>query len=319
MTISGSGSGTFQIKAEPNTGKITRSAVITFTNASGLSYDATFREVAEILSPDPGECFMDQEGETVRIEVTANVIWTVSKDEGVDWIELMPHNVYFDIKVLANTTGEIRTTNILLKGEYTEVLIKVAQLGKKAWTGNPIPALTGDLRTDIVAVAKSQEGVKEEDGIEDKNPYSREVTGTDGHAWCGDFVAWVFKNASPNVLAQYVVHSWSKLPNEVPVGDGWNVSLAPNWALAATDRWKFYPALQEGNEQPVDVRIGDVVVWSKHVAIVTDVNNDAKLIKFVGGNQGGSVTEVKDRSRDKPDYNGTFLGYTRLLPLTEVE
>ena len=171
-------------------------------------------------------------------------------------------------------------------------------------TIRPLPQLTGNLRTDIVVVARSQVGAREE-GDTNRNPFSREVRGGDGHPWCGDFTAWVLWRVG---LRPYVSSIAVRHPNEAPIGEGWYFSRAANWHIVPNhDRWQRVTTPEPG----------DIVVWQNHVAIVTSVNEygDGSMT-FVGGNQSNRVDErtanVINPVWPTPQNPQAFLGYVRL-------
>lgn len=205
---------------------------------------------------------------------------------------LSPGTQYYVQAYAINSTGTGYGSPLLFttQGVPSDTVIK------------PLPQLTGDYRTDIVAIARSQIGVKEEGSSDtDRNPFSREVTGSDGHDWCGDFVAWVIKRAG---LASYVVHNWNTLPENATLDSGWNVSYSYNWDREATNKWV------RGYATP---KVGDIAVWGGHVAIVTSVSGGN--ITFVGGNQSNQVSEQNATSNTPKWGTKAFLGYTRLNPL----
>ena len=179
---------------------------------------------------------------------------------------------------------------------WTEREFSVALTEADRNRANPTPVLSGNLREDIVAIARSQIYVRET--ATNRNPYSREVVGSDGHHWCGDFAAWVIRRAG---RINHVIHNWNVHLNNARIGSGWNFSLASNWIATPNDgRWN----------QVTTPLAGDIVVWQDHIALVTSVigNN----ITFVGGNQSNQVDE-RTTTRNNPAWGSQrFLGYLRV-------
>jgi len=159
---------------------------------------------------------------------------------------------------------------------------------------NPMPDLTGNLKDDFINTALSQKGVPGTSGKGSTNPYSPQLN-VPANDWCGDFVAWNFRQVGLEEVVQYMGNN--HYPYEDGKSPGWNFQLAPNWANTNN------PYLTK-----VDVpQPGDVIVWSGHVAIVTDVKDG--IVTFVGGNQSGAVTSATQPSWW--DSNQTFRGYFR--------
>ena len=165
-------------------------------------------------------------------------------------------------------------------------------------------------RDHMVAIANSQVQPGSF-AANNRNPYSLEVRGRDGHHWCGDFLAWVLRRAG---LTRYATFGTAN----GPYGNyrGWYFSSSQNWRVQHNNHGgsPFAPVAAT-QVQPGDIIVWQVgTAWSGHVAMVVAVH--ANTIDFVGGNQGGTVTRVNGANRTSPAWSGqNFRGYFRIRTL----
>ena len=179
----------------------------------------------------------------------------------------------------------------------------------------PVPTRNNRAMGDwIAAIAESQ--VQTEQAIGGRNPYSLAVRNRDGHAWCGDFVAWVYAQAG---FGNYVVHSYNSGIPRAGIG-GWNFSSSQNWRNI-DDNSPFVRVT--GNPQTGDFAVWqDGTNWTGHISIITDVNVASNTVTFVSGNWSNSVrrrtvTNIANPLGQQPAVR-VFRGYFRIRSIEET-
>ena len=154
---SGNGNGTVKITVDPNDGVSVREADVTIAAGDNLSKVVKIaqlgQEPALAVSPESA-ADVAVAGADVDVDVTANVAWTASVPEGVDWITVAPASgegtAKVKLTVAANASPRARNTTVTFTAGELSKTVSVAQV-----------AGLGTRQTDslaLVAIYKASNG-----------------------------------------------------------------------------------------------------------------------------------------------------------------
>ena len=132
---SGNGNGTVKIIVDPNDGVSVREADVTIAAGDNLSKVVKIaqlgQEPALAVSPE-SVADVAVAGADVDVDVTANVAWTASVPEGVDWLTVAPASgegtAKVKLTVAANASPRARNTTVTFTAGSLSKTVSVAQV-----------------------------------------------------------------------------------------------------------------------------------------------------------------------------------------------
>ena len=179
--------------------------------------------------------------------------------------------------------------------------------------------LTGDLRKDIIAMAKSQIGYHEGNGESGLDGYSEgtgdyteygRYMGTQGSAWCSEFVSWCARQAN--------------VPQDI---FGNVTSASPSQFNAKSYAWDD-TVYAEGEYIP---KPGDLVLFNwdgkakyadpaSHTALIYKVSEEDEglILTVIHGNSGNSVKKSKILI-ENTDTGRMYKGYAAIFIAVDYE
>ena len=265
--------------------------------------------------------FENSSGE--EIEPTRNVMVTMSTESPVEGDRFMLVHITDDgqaFRISENNIEEITIYNTVF---YADIFSVYAVLGinDSSDSGDaqfsdplPLPALTGDYRTDYVAVAKSQIGYNEAD---DGSSYYGNWLDQTYRDWCSEFAAWCAYAANiPETIIPHVKSSKRYIEFFAPKGryyyiDGGILSGETSFMMG-------YSFPQVITIQPSEIEYGDIILKETngdnddgpdHTAIFLSYEGDG-VVNYISGNDSDTVKINSCNISQlhgvcKPDFNNS--------------
>lgn len=182
------------------------------------------------------------------------------------------------------------STKILLGGACAAVFL----FSRKA------RAMSAGTASAVCNLAREQVGLKEVPKDSNSGPQIQKFTGGRQEAWCGHFVAWVFRNAGLPLPTD-------RIPHPGPGGENSLASVAYTEQLCKDRGWWLPPSAAPAP--------GDMVFYAtrgtgdakpgRHIGIVVGVT--PTTIETVEGNWGSGVAKLTTKRSDK-----RITGYGRV-------